>query len=266
MNPYIPKMFKIEKVKKESPEVKSFWFKMPGIKFNPGQVIMVSVLGFGESTFGIIPTERKDVYEFTMRKTGTVTDKLFDMTKGKKIGIRGPFGKGYPVKYMKGKNIMLIAGGIGIPPIKSLLLDLIKKREEYKNISLLYGARTPADIVYKNDIKKWKKEENIEVKVTVDKADKKWKGNVGVVTELIGCENKKETVACMCGPCVMSKFVCKKLKGMGIKENQIYVSMERLMKCGIGMCGHCNIGKAYVCKDGPVFRLDKLMELTEGVW
>ena len=269
MNPYIPKFARIVKVKKETSDVKTFRFKLNDgstLTSVPGQVIMVSVFGFGEATFGIIQTERENEYEFTVKRVGNVTQKLFRMKKGDVIGIRGPFGNGYPVRKMKGKNIVIVGGGIGIPPLKSLVLYLLERRNLYGDIEVYYGARTPEDVVYKNDLKEWKKR-GIKVEVTVDKGNEKWRGNVGVVTTLL--ENMKvgkNTVACICGPPIMLKFVSMKLVENGMKEDQIYVSMERLMKCGIGLCGHCNIGKAYVCKDGPVFTLKELKKLTERVW
>ena len=265
MNSYLPDMAKIIKVKKETPDVKTFQFSTgKKIDFLPGQVLMATAFGFGESTFGIIPTEKKKVYEFSVKETGRVTEKLFRMKKGDKIGIRGPFGNGYPLEEMEGKNVILVAGGIGSPPIKSLILCMLKEKKKYGNISFYYGARSPKDIVYEEDLEKWKNK--INVGLTVDKGTKDWKGNVGVVTELLEEIDTENSIACMCGPCVMSKFVTKKLKEKGMNEKDIYVSMERMMQCGMGMCGHCNIGKTYVCKDGPVFRLDELLELTEEVW
>ncbi len=270
MNPYVPEMGKILGVKRETPDVKTFHFSLDEekeIKFTPGQVIMVSVLGFGESTFGIIPTGRRGVYEFGVKKTGIVTNRLFRLKKGDRIGIRGPFGNGYPIKDMKGKNVIMVAGGIGSPPIKSLLINLLEKRDCYGRIELYYGARTPEDIVYKSEMKEWGERKDIKVGITVDKKTGGWKGNVGVITTLLeDLIIDSKTAACLCGPCIMSKFVCKKLLERGLEMKRIYVSIERLMQCGMGHCGHCNIGKLYVCKDGPVFRLDELDGLTEKVW
>ena len=267
MNSYLPKLAVIEKVKKETKDVKTFWFKTEEeIEFVPGQVIMVSVFGFGESTFGIIPTENRGVYEFSAKKVGTVTNKLFKMGRGDWIGIRGPFGNGYPVEKMEGKNVIIIGGGIGIPPLKSLLLHILKNREKYRDVEIYYGARTPEDIVYRKEFEDWMKKKDLKVEVTVDKGNKKWKGNTGVVTTLLENLEVKNSIICACGPPVMLKFVTMKLLEIGAKKENIYISMERLMKCGVGMCGHCNIGKFYVCKHGPVFTLKKLEESSEKVW
>lgn len=266
VNPLLPEMARIEKVRRETPNVKTFWFKMENggkLVFRPGQVIMVSIFGFGESTFGIIPTGNKGVYEFSVKKIGTVTGKLFELKKGDPIGIRGPFGNGYPLEKMEGNDIVIVGGGIGFPPLKSLMLEILKKRKKYGNIILCYGAKTPQDIVYKKEIREWKKK--VDVRVTVDKACKEWKGNVGVVTNLLE-DLEGKGLAFVCGPPVMMKFVTKKLREREFEGRHIYVSMERLMHCGTGMCGHCNIGKVYVCKNGPVFRLDKLEKLTEKIW
>jgi NAD(P)H-flavin reductase len=264
MNPYIPVAARIESVKKETPDVRTFRFSTgKKIKFRPGQVIMVTVFGFGESTFGIIPTEKEKFYEFSAKKTGTVTDELFKMKKGGYIGIRGPFGNGYPLEEMKGKNIVLVAGGIGFPPVKSLLLSLLKERKKYGKIVLCYGSRSPEELVYRKELEEWNK--NVEVRVTVDKGNVGWKGNVGVVTTILG-GLEKNSLAFICGPPVMMKFVSQKLLENGLKEKQIYASMERLMQCGTGMCGHCNLGKVYVCRHGPVFRLDEMERLTEKTW
>lgn len=265
MNPYLPEIVRIESVRSETPDVKTLSFNAGrNIKFVPGQVIMVSVLGFGESTFGIIPTGKKGVYEFSVKRIGTVTDELFRLKKGDYIGLRGPFGNGYPLENMAGKNIILVAGGIGFPPIKSLLLRLLEHRKKYCKISLYYGARTPEEIVYKKELDEWN--ETLDVKVTVDKGNATWKGNVGVVTKILESAETKNALAFLCGPPVMMKFASEKLLEKGLKESEVYVSMERLMQCGTGMCGRCNIGKVYVCRHGPVFRLDELKKMTEKIW
>ncbi|MHA1743363.1 MAG: FAD/NAD(P)-binding protein [Candidatus Heimdallarchaeota archaeon] len=270
MNSYVPKLAKIVKIKKEAPDVKTFRFRLidnSRLSFIPGQVIMVSVFGIGEATFGIVPTENSREYEFSVKKVGSVTKALLELKANDMIGIRGPFGNGYPMKRLKGKNILLIAGGIGFPPIKSLLLTLLKKRKSYKRIELYYGAKTPEDIVYKKELKAWSKMEDIKVRIIVDKATKGWRGDVGVVTNILeDAEIDNKTIVLMCGPGIMMKFVTLKLKEKGLRENQIYASMERLMQCGLGVCGHCNIGGLYVCKDGPVFRVDDLFKLTEKPW
>lgn len=265
MNPYIPYVARVERVVNETLDVKTFWFSTGNkIRFVPGQVIMVTAFGFGESTFGIIPTAKKNVYEFSVKKIGTVTDKIFGLKKGSFIGVRGPFGNGYPTEIMEGKNIILVAGGIGFPPIKSLLMKLLMNKKKYGKISLYYGARTPDEIVYKRELDEWNGPVDVNVTVDVGKAD--WKGKVGVVTKILEQAETKKSLAFLCGPPVMMKYASEKLISKGMRENEIYVSMERLMQCGIGMCGRCNLGKKYVCKHGPVFRLDELKKNTEKIW
>ena len=271
MNPYIPHLAKIIKIKKETPDVKTFIFRFldsnqqKKFKFRPGQFIEVSSFGIGESTFGVFRYNK--FFGFSVKKIGSVTKALFSKKKGDVIGVRGPYGNGYPLQEFKKKNVLLISGGIGIPPIRALLQSILEKRMPHGNISIFYGARTPDDIVYKKELKEWNRRKDIDIYLTVDKATKKWKGNVGVVTSLFeGVHFDSSYIAAVCGPPIMIKFVVKTLVEKGLKENQIYVSLERLMQCGFGTCGHCNIGKVYVCKDGPVFRADILNKLTERPW
>jgi NAD(P)H-flavin reductase len=168
---------------------------------------------------------------------------------------------------MVGKDILLIAGGIGFPPIRALLAHIVENRKRYGEVDLFYGARSPKDIVYKKELREWGVRKDIGVHLTVDVGDKRWKGRVGVITTLLtDIRPGPNSVAAICGPPIMIKFVVKSLLERGAEERQMYASMERLMQCGFGVCGHCNIGKVYVCKDGPVFRVDGLKKLTEGVW
>ena len=265
-NLLIPELAKIIKIKKETPTVKTIYFEFcdsKKIRAEPGQFIMVSVFGVGEAPFSII--EEKNCYSFTFRKVGKVTSYLFKMRKNDIIGIRGPFGNYFDVKKFRKKEILFVAGGVGLPPIKFAIQKIIKQREKFKRVILCYGAKNPKEILYKNEIQKWKN--FIEVYLTVDNPDKKWKGEVGVVTNLLDkIELSKNTVCFVCGPTIMMKFTAKKLIQKGIKERNIFVSLERLVNCGIGICGHCNIGSKHVCVDGPVFRLDEIKKELEKVW
>lgn len=271
MNPYKPSLAKIIGVRKEAPDVKTITFRFVDpvlqkrFRYKPGQFIQVSSFGIGESTFEVFKHERS--FGFSFKKVGSVTKSIFEKNKGDVIGVRGPYGNGWPLKEFRKKNLLLIGGGIGIPPIRALLQHIIKKRGSFGDIDIFYGAKTPDEIVYKKDFKKWSKVKKTKVHLTVDKGKGGWKGNVGVVTTLFeGMKFGKSHVAAACGPPIMIKFVVKSLMERGMKEKQIYASMERLMQCGFGTCGHCNIGKLYVCKDGPVFRVDQLKELTERSW
>ena len=200
-------------------------------------------------------------------EAGKVTDRLHSIQKGVELGIRGPYGKGYPLNEFKGKEIYIVGGGVGLAPLRSLLLALLNTKEDYKKIIFRYGARTPNDIIYKNLVEEWKNGTDIDVKLTVDKADNSWKGNEGVVTTILDNKdvNIENAVGVVCGPPIMMKFATFKLVEMGFKDSQIYLSMEKNMSCGIGKCGHCRVGNFYCCKEGPVFTYDQIKDFPE-IW
>ena len=269
-NPLIPELAKIEKITQETDSIRTFKLKFLNKKsftFIPGQFVQVSIFGIGEAPISICSSPfNEKFFEITVRNVGNVTNALFKSNEEDLIGVRGPFGNGYPMDEFKYKNIVLVAGGVGFPPVKSIIEYAISRRNDFESLLLLYGAKNPADIVYKNELEKWRK--NFQILITVDKPTQEWKGNTGVVTNLFDKVeiNNQNTIGVVCGPPIMMKFVVQKFQELDFKENQIYLSMERLMQCGIGQCGHCNIGKKYVCKDGPVFRYDELKGLTEKLW
>jgi sulfite reductase subunit B len=274
-NPYLPNIAVIEKIKQETGTVKTFKLRFLDEKvqesftFLPGQFVEVSVFGIGEAPISLCYSPfNKEFFEFSVRCVGNVTNALCRLSEGDTVGIRGPYGNGFPVGRFENKNVVMVGGGVGLPPIKSLIEFIIDKRKNFKELWLLYGAKDPADIVFKEEMKKWKEIENFNLLITVDKATPGWKGNVGVVTTLfdkteIPAEN---TVGVTCGPPIMMKFVVQNFQKIGLKDDQMFLSMERLMQCGIGKCGHCNIGKKYVCQDGPIFTYEELKELTEKIW
>ena len=201
--------------------------------------------------------------ELCVRNVGNVTSRLFELKKGNIIGIRGPYGHGYPMQHMLHNNITIIAGGTGVAPVRSVIQYIEQHRADYSDVELFFGFRSPKDVLFKNDLKVWEK--SFRMHLTVDKPDKKWKYNSGVVTKLLEQANissGNKTVV-TCGPPIMIKFVIQTLQKLHFHNDQIYVSYERLMKCGIGKCGHCMIQGLYVCKDGPVFRYDKVKDLKE---
>jgi len=263
-NPYIPKLAEILKVKEESPDVKTFTFKLKNGEFNfkAGQFVEVSVFGMGEAPFTLssspFDTEK---FEVSIMRVGSVTAAIHQKKEGDIVGIRGPYGTHFPLEKCEGKNITIVGGGIGIAPLRSLIYALIHEREKYNNIKVLYGAREPRLIVYKDLWDEFKK--HVEVYLTVDFADETWKGHVGVVTSLFDVVkvDPKDNMAFVCGPPIMIKFVTQKLLELGFAPENIHLSLERMMKCGIGKCGHCNIGKYYVCRDGAVFTYDMIKDI-----
>ena len=196
---------------------------------------------------------------------GKVTSKLHEAQSEAIVGLRGPYGKGYPLDEFKGKNILIVGGGVGLAPLRSLIYTLLSELDKYKKINLCYGAKTPEDVIFKDQIEQWA--DNIEVSLSVDKASDGWKGKVGVVTTLLdGFKTDfNDTVAVVCGPPIMMKFTTFKLLEIGFKDKDIYLSMEKNMSCGLGKCGHCRLGKHYACKDGPVFTFDKIKDIHD-IW
>jgi NAD(P)H-flavin reductase len=270
-NPYIPDLAIVEEIKDETSDVKRFQIslKNKALDYLPGQFIELTVFGYGEFPTSICssPIPSKEHFETSIKRIGDVTNALHRLNRGSIIGVRGPFGNGFPVDRLKGKNILFVAGGIGSAPLRSLIYYTLVNRKDYGDLKLLYGARTPSDIVFKNEVLPGGEiNEGMDVLLTVDKGDEKWKGNVGVVTTLFKKTEitPKNTFAVICGPTIMIKFVVKELLKMGFPDDQLIVSLERMMKCGMGMCGHCNIGAKYVCKDGPVFTCKETRDFLES--
>jgi NAD(P)H-flavin reductase len=233
--------------------------------FSPGQFNMVYVPGCGEIPLSISgdPANHGRLLH-TTRAVGSVTSAMRQLAAGDVVGVRGPFGVGWPTEAAAdGKDVVIVAGGIGLAPLRPALYQLLAERHRYGKIVLLYGTRTPADLLFRRELEIWKARLDLEVTVTVDRATGSWHGNVGVVTTLIPKApfNRLHTVAMICGPEMMMRFTAMKLEERGVPADSIYVSMERNMKCGIGLCGHCQCGPTFVCKDGPVFRYDRVKHL-----
>ncbi len=265
----VPKIGIITHITQQTPDVKTFRVNAPegGKLFEhlPGQCAMVSVPGVGEAMFSITssPTN-KEYQEFSIKKCGVLTDYLHTMEVGEELTVRGPYGNNFPVETeLKGKNLLFIAGGIGLAPLRSVINYVIDNRANYGTVDILYGSRSMDDLVYLKEIKEvWAKEEGINVHLTIDREQEGWDGHVGFVPSFLkelGFENNK--TALVCGPPIMIKFVLAALIEMGFSKEQVYTTLELRMKCGVGKCGRCNIGSKYVCKDGPVFRCDEIDEL-----
>lgn len=229
--------------------------------FTPGQFNMLYVFGVGEVPISISgDPARTDMLVHTTRAVGSVTRAICALRKGDIIGVRGPYGTGWPVVEAEDNDVVIITGGIGLAPLRPVIYHFLVHRQSIGRLVLLYGARTPEDILYRNELEKWRSRFDMEIHLTVDVGTGSWKGNVGVVTQLIGRVpfDNLHSVAMICGPEIMMRFTVPGLKRRGVTDDRMYVSMERNMKCGIGLCGHCQIGSTFVCNDGPVYRYDKI--------
>jgi sulfite reductase subunit B len=267
INPYQPLPVIVEDIIKETPTIKTFVLRPPqDFSFDTGQFVELGLAGVGEAPFTPSSDPNiKDRLEVTIMNVGRLTSQLHSLSKNTRLGMRGPYGNGYPLEEFKGREIVIVGGGVGLAPLRSLLLSLFSQLNQFKKVLLRYGARTPTDTLYKNLLGKWAK--TIDVLTTVDTADKGYKGNVGLVTTILKDFpiDTKQAISIVCGPPIMMKFTTLKLLNLGFKPENIYLSMEKNMSCGLGKCGHCRIGKYYVCKDGPVFTYDKLKDIP-AIW
>lgn len=257
-NNYLPEKVKILKIKTISANVKLFRLKKR-LDFIPGQFVLAGLWGYGEVPFGLASSPwEKNFVDLIVRKVGTVSAALHELKKGAEITLRGPYGNGFPLKFFEGKDIVMVSGGCGIPPIASLTEYLLKNRRKFGRLYLLYGAVAAKDILIKANIKRWQK--SVKIFLTVDKPTAGWKGYVGLVTDLIKeiKINPADTAVAMCGPGPMTAAVEKILRLLGVSDRRIFVSDERKMQCGLGKCQHCVTGDKYVCLDGPVFNYDEI--------
>jgi NAD(P)H-flavin reductase len=255
----------------ETPTIKTFVLKPAAeIAFKAGQFMQLTVPGFGEAPFTPSSDPRvPDRMEITVLKTGAVTDRLHELEPGAKLGLRGPFGKGYPLDKLVGEEVVLVGGGVGLAPLRALIYALLADPGKYKKVVILYGARTPAELSFQRQYEEWGKPKNVKMKVTIDVAHPDWSGHVGLVTTLIDELKgvKTETAyALSCGPEIMLKFVTLKLLERGFAEDRIYLSMNRRMSCGVGKCGRCNIGPYYLCKDGPDMCYAKIKDVADTIF
>lgn len=235
----------------------------------PGQFVQVSMLGVGECPISICssPT-RPDTFELCIRRVGSVTNRLHELQEKDTIGIRGPLGHGFDTHEMHGKDILMIAGGLGMAPLRSLIQYILDERPRFGQFHLLYGAREPKELLFKDDLLRWRESKDVNLAITVDRPDPQWRGKVGVVTTLfkdLSKLNPDQTVVVIVGPPVMFKFVVIEVLARRIPQGNIYCSLERRMKCGVGKCGHCQANHVYVCIDGPVFKYGQLKGMREAV-
>jgi len=268
---YKPHITRIAKIEQMTALEKVFTIESPDVflEHEPGQFVMVSVLGIGEAPISISssPSRSNGHFELCIRKEGNVTKALHAMEPGAKIGIRGPFGAGFPTEKMRGKDILFAPGGLGLAPLRSLINQVIDERDSFGNVTILYGAKQPSDLLFRDELDDWIARDDINCLITVDNGDETWNGHVGVITTLFPeiNINPHNTIAHTCGPPIMYRFVLKEMLGKGIPESQIYLSLERRMKCGVGKCGHCQIEGLYCCQDGPVFNYAQIKGFEEAL-
>ena len=268
-----PEVVNIDEIADEAPEVKTFYMSFLNkdvereFRIKSGQFIMCTVFGAGEFAVSLPPSPENDRFHITVRAVGKVTDALHALRPGDKLGVRGPFGNGFPFDEIKGKNIIYVAGGIGLIPLRSSIVHALQHREEFGRIILLYGARSSADLLYQADIQEWKRQEGFETYIAIDRPEPGWDGEVGYVNQLIDRADVPvdNTVAFVCGPPIMFNAVIADLLARGMSENDIISTLERQMKCGIGKCQHCAIGRTLVCTDGPVYTYHQIKTLGEVI-
>jgi NAD(P)H-flavin reductase len=275
-NVYLPKIAVMDRVVEEIADVKTFYwhFEDPAEqaafrKFLPGQFAQVSVFGAGEFPASLPPSPTEEELFFTVRRVGSVTAALHQLQPGDRFAVRGPYGNGFPMNQYFGQNLLFVAGGIGLIPLRSCLNYALDNRNRYGKIQLFYGARGLKDLMYLGALREWEMTRGFECYLTVDRGDDQWTGHVGVVGSLfrkpgvtVPVEN---TTAFVCGPPIMFRFVIRDLLAMGFQDTNIVSTLERYMKCGVGKCGHCCIGLAYVCADGPVFTYEQIKRLGEDI-
>jgi NAD(P)H-flavin reductase len=275
-NPYLPIPMIVKKARIETSDrmlrTLELTFRHPEdeekFRFVPGQFCELSVLGKGEAPFGIASSPiEKGSLKFTINKAGAVTTALHHIVEGSEIGIRGPLGNGYPINLFEGKNLLVIVGGFAFTTLRSLVAYYLHpaNRPKVKQITVIYGARMPGLLLYKDELLEWEKRDDIKLVTTVDWGDKDWKGKVGLVPNVLEevAPSPEETYAVICGPPIMIKFTFPKLMALRFPNERIFTSLEKRMKCGLGKCGRCNIGHLYVCKDGPVFSYAQLAKLPK---
>jgi sulfhydrogenase subunit gamma (sulfur reductase) len=269
---YRPQPARILDVRPMTALEKVFTLELPDgltLGHRPGQFVALSVLGVGEAPISISssPSRSNGAFELCVRRAGDVTGALHRMQAGQVVGVRGPFGRGFPLERFYGKDLLFAPGGLGLAPVRSLINQVLDERGRFGKVTILYGAKNPAELLFQDELAEWEKRGDVEVRVTVDRPAEGWKGNVGVITTLFSKVRvyARNTVAVVCGPPVMYRFVLMELLGKGIPEGNIYLSLERRMKCGVGKCGHCQINHIYTCQSGPVFSYAEIKGVQEAL-
>jgi len=271
ISPYLPQWAEIYRIEDLTFTERLFEIHLENgerLGHKPGQFVELSVMGIGEAPISVSSPPRADnSFELAIRKVGNLTNAVHRLKVGDKVGIRGPFGTHFPVEEAKGKDILFVAGGIGLVPMRSFIHFVLEHREQYGEVTILFGARNPVERLFLNELEQWGMREDMRYLDTVDRADSDWTGNVGVITTLFPKIHidPSRTYCIVVGPPVMYRFVILEAKARGIPDSQIFLSLERRMKCGVGKCGHCQINHIYVCQDGPVFRYTDIFDLEEAL-
>jgi len=268
INEYYPNLAVIKEIKEETYNTRTFVLKYLDNKLAndfswiPGQFMMLSILGVGESAISISDVNNANLINATIRNVGNVTNSIFSLKKGDNLGMRGPYGAGWPLKRAEGKDVIIVAGGMGIAPLRGVIHHIMNNRKDYGHFEIIFGAKTPEDLIFKYEIDKWKKIKNSNIHLTADEVpgDSPFQCKTGLVTSCFPRmkTHHRNALVFVCGPEIMMRYAAKCLEIIGFADKQIYLSLERRMKCGIGKCGHCQIGLKYVCKDGPVFNYDDI--------
>jgi NAD(P)H-flavin reductase len=270
IDPTLPRSYVVKRVEKETPDTFSLMLhpreRADGTAFLPGQFSMVSVFGVGELPISISgdPSQTENLV-YTVRSVGKATHALVRRRTEEEVGIRGPFGHGWSIDKALGKDLVIVAGGIGLAPLRPVIYEVLRHRQLYGRLVVLYGARSPREVLYRSELKAWARQSDTQFLTTVDYGGLNWHGHVGVVTTLLKYARLQpsQSVAMVCGPEIMMRFVTRDLEMQGMRRQDIYVSMERNMKCGVGFCGHCQYGPHFICKDGPVFCYEQMRPLLD---
>lgn len=271
VSPYLPRWAEIARIENLTENEKLFELHLMNgepLDHKPGQFVELSIMGIGEAPISVSsPPRQNGAFELAIRNVGNLTNAVHLLKTGDKVGIRGPFGTHFPVEEAKGRDILFVAGGIGLVPLRSFIHYVLEHRNEYGEVTILFGARNPLERLFLSELEQWAARKDIKYLDTVDRPDPNWNGHVGVITTLFPeiDVDPSRTYCVVVGPPVMYRFVILEAKAKGIPDSQIFLSLERRMKCGVGKCGHCQINHLYVCQDGPVFRYADIFHLKEAL-
>jgi sulfhydrogenase subunit gamma (sulfur reductase) len=271
-SPFLPYLATLKAAIPLTPDIQLLSVELEGpdirasFDYKAGQFALLSAFGEGEAPFGIVSLAGQgDGLEFAVRRIGTVTRALQELEPGDILGVRGPFGNWFPLEDYKGKNIIIIGGGIGMAPLRPVINKILERRDNYEELLIINGARTPQDLVFQPEFPTWMKAPRTRLELTVDRGDEHWEGRVALVPDVVKelAPSPDNAIAIICGPPIMIRFTVAKLRNLGFKDNQIVTTLEAKMKCGLGKCARCNIGEKYVCQDGPVFTLEQIAQFLE---